>query len=51
MGQHSVYSLSFFCALLLLLLCLFVNFFFNFLSRFFPVQEIFLDQTDGMGNK
>ena len=41
----------FFCALLLLLLCLFVNFFFKLLSRVFLVQEIFLDQTDGMGNK
>ena len=51
MGQHSVYSLSFFGALLLLLLCLCVNLFFTLLSRVsLLVQEIFLDRTGGMGN-
>ena len=42
----------FFCALLLLLLCLCVSFFFKLLSRvFFWCRKMFLDQTDGMGNK
>ena len=50
-GSTVCSSLSFFFALLLLLLCLFVNFFFKLLSRVFLVQEIFFDQTDGMGNK
>ena len=51
LGSTVYSSLSSFFALLLLLLCLFVNFFFKLLSRVFFVQEIFLDQTDGMGNK
>ena len=41
----------FFCALLLLLLCLCVSFFLQLLSRAFLVQETFFDQTDGMGDK
>ena len=40
LGSQCVFTF-FFCALLLLLLCLFVNFFFTLLSRVFLVQEIF----------
>ena len=51
LGSTVYSSLSFFFQLLLLLLCLFVNFVFKLLSRVFSVQELFLDQTDGMGNE
>ena len=50
-GNTVCSSLSFFFALLLLLLCLFVNLFQTSQRGFFWCKKFFLDQTDGMGNK